>query len=176
MYRLSVSAVPIRLFAVLPLSCVLTIGISRRSLFSSERPPMHRELDSPSPQTTAPTSAPLPSFVLSSTLSKATESHPEALVSLKSRFAITNDQHPITLPLNTGHDTHLPGLEYGMLPTGHIRSLPLLYQRSAVQQWAPSSPAHQQTSSSMQLARMPSRRCQANYPELPLTSWMYEPL
>lgn len=91
MSRLSVSAVPIRLFAVLPLSCVLTIGISRRSLFSSERPPMHRELDSPSPQTTAPTSAPLPSFVLSSTLSKATESHPEALVSLKSRFAITND-------------------------------------------------------------------------------------
>jgi hypothetical protein len=136
---------------------------------------MHQELDSPSPQTTAPTSAPLPSFVLSSTLSKATESHPEALVSLKSRFAITNDQHPIAPPVNTGHDTHLPGLECGTLPTGHIRSPPPLYQRSAVRQWAPSSPAHQQTSNSMQLARMPSKRYQPDSFRVALDV-MYEPL
>jgi len=106
--------------------------------------------DLPSPHTTAPNSAPRPSFVLSATRSSATESHPVALVSRKSRFAatqeISNRPRPDINgfleifekataasrdndPVPRGRDSnraHPPDPRYGKLPTerNHSHSQP----------------------------------------------------
>lgn len=92
--RLSVSGARSYLSAGGPSSYVPTEGILPPYLLISYLH-CHVERDSPSPRTTAPISAPLPSLVLSVIRSSATESHPVALINLKSRLAIR--QRPILL-------------------------------------------------------------------------------